>query len=164
MILTYKDVELITFPVYRLPSDNWWSQDGLLFVDEEIVDDKNMPGETLGIRRMQTYFQNLLELRFLVSSHRALLKQPKGYFIDSLGKCFIYEKTKFCKLIYHKIKRVEYKDTHCLLRLRGIPFPFTIPRPPKPSYTWAGLLHMDGLPWMLYEYAETKLASTRRKV
>jgi hypothetical protein len=54
MVITYSKVNKIKFPVYVIPSGNWEKTDGLLFLEGELVDDKNMPGATLGIRRMQT--------------------------------------------------------------------------------------------------------------
>jgi len=56
------------------------------------------------------------------------------------------------------------KDSATLIRVKGHNSPFTVPRPPEVGYTWAGVLHVQGLPWMLYEYSETKLKDTRRKV
>ena len=164
MILTYKGLRHVEFPVYRLPSDNWHSIDGLLYVDNEIVDDKNMPGETLGIRRAQTYFSNLLPLKRATETFLSIIKQPGGPYIDSLGRCFIYEKTKFCKVKYYKIKEIEGKVSCSILRVYGIKFPFTIPRPPKAYHTWVGILHLNGDPWILYEYAESRLPDMRRKI
>ena len=37
-------------------------------------------------------------------------------------------------------------------------------KPPAAGMEWAGILHLHGLPWMLYEYSDTKLKDTRRKV
>jgi len=41
----------LDFPLYILPHDNWSFADGLLFLDGQIVDDRNMEGNTLGKRR-----------------------------------------------------------------------------------------------------------------
>ena len=67
-------------------------------------------------------------------------------------------------LKYLKISKVELKESATLIRVRGHNSPFTVPRPPEVGYTWAGILHLKGLPWMLYEYSETKLKDTKRKV
>lgn len=164
MYITYRDFRRVTFPVYRLPSDNWYSEDGLLFVDGDIVDDKNMSGKSLGIRRAQTYFEKLLPLKKSIETPVALIKQTGGPYIDMAGKCFIYEKTKFCQLKYYKIKEVEQKISCSILRVHEIKFAFTIPRPPQPGFSWAGILHIDNTPWLLYEYAESRLPTIRRKV
>lgn len=164
MVITLKTVNKIKFPVYVIPSGNWDSADGLLFLDGELVDDKNMPGATLGVRRLQTPHKKLLRLTKQLSTHIGLLKQPTRTFIDSNGTPFIYEKTKMCTVKYFRIKRIERKEVATVLWVQGVPSPFTVPRPPEDGMLWAGILHYHGLPWLLYEYSETKKPDTRRKV
>ena len=164
MVITLKTVNKIKFPVYVISSGNWDRADGLLFLDGELVDDKNMPGDTLGIRRLQTPHKNLLRLTKQLNTHIGLLKQPTRTFIDSNGTPFIYEKTKMCTIKYFKIKRIERKEVATVIWVQGIPSPFTVPRPPEDGMIWAGILHYHGLPWLLYEYSETKKPDTRRKV
>lgn len=164
MIITFRDVQRITFPVFQIPSDNWSYSDGLLFIDDLLLDDTNMPGDTLGVRRVQTPFTELLPLRRSLINHVGLLKQSNKNFIDSKGVPFTYEKTKFCKLKYYKIRKVELKGTASLLWMHSITIPFTIPRPPEDGREWAGILHIGDTPWMLYEYSKIKLKDTRRKV
>lgn len=164
MIITYKEINKIQFPVFILPSGNWELVDGLLLIDNQIVDDKNMPGATLGIRRLQTHFTELVPLRHSIDSLIGILKQTTKYFIDSKGTPFIYQKTMNSSLKYYKIRKVELKEKASVLWLKDVNFPFTIPRPPPQETTWAGVLHIGGLPWLLYEYSEEKLKDTRRKV
>ena len=123
-----------------------------------------MPGDTLGVRRVQTPFTELLPLRRSQISHVGLLKQTKKNFIDSKGVPFTYEKTKFCNLKYYKIRKVELKEVASLLWVHSIRPPFTIPRPPEDGREWAGILHMGNTPWLLYEYSKVKLKDTKRKV
>ena len=68
--------------------------------ENEVVDDKNQIGVTLGARRMQTPHKNLYVLKHMIMSHNGLLKQRTKYFIDNKGMPFIYEKTKFAQLKY----------------------------------------------------------------
>ena len=164
MVITYRSVNKVTFPVYRLGSSNWEEHDGLLFIDNKLVDDKNMPGNTLGKRRLQTPFKDLYYLRYSISNLLGIIKQTQTAFIDSDGVPFIYEKTVSCSLRYYKIRKVERKTKASVLWLKGINSPFSIPRPPDPDMSWAGVLHMKGIPWMLYEYSENKKSDTRRKV
>lgn len=164
MVITLKTIDKVTFPVYVLPHSNWEKSDGLLFMEGQIVDDKNMPGDTLGIRRVQTPYLNLFPLRKQLNTHIGILKQNSNCFIDSAGILFIYEKTKVCKLSYHKIRKVERKEVASVVWVKGINFPFTVPRPPEEGFSWAGVLHYHGLPWLLYEYSEEKKKDTRRKV
>jgi len=164
VIVTYRGIINITFPVFLLDSGNWEEYDGLLFLDTMILDDKNQSGKTLGARRMQTPHRNLQALKYMITNPNGLLKQKTKYFIDNSGKPFIYEKTTMVSLKYLQISKVELKDSATLIRVRGHNSPFTVPRPPEVGYTWAGILHLQGLPWMLYEYSQKKLKDTKRKV
>lgn len=164
MVITYKTLPKITFPVFLLPNSNWALHDGLLFLDEKLLDDKNMSGASLGIRRAQTSYPELHRLNRAISSKNGILKQGTNCFIDSKGVPFIYEKTLMSTMKYLKITEVVQKDTASIIRVKGCKTPFTVPRPPDSSMNWAGILHLHGLPWMLYEYSETKLKDTRRKV
>lgn len=163
MVVTYKTAHLIEWPVFKLPSGNWECTDGLLYIDGLLFDDRNMPGETLGKRRLQSPF-DMERLNKSLNTLVGILKQSHKYYIDNFGRCFIYEKTKFCVVKYFPIREVIKKEVASLLWLHKIPFPFTIPRPPLPEFTWAGVLHIDNRPWMLYDYAEGKTKDKRRKV
>ena len=164
MVITHKTIGKVTFPVFILPSSNWYEKDGLVYIDRRIIDDKNMPGDTIGKRRMQTPMKNLMPIRGSLSGLVGILKQTSKTFIDSRGVPFLYEKTRSCSLRYYRIKRVEQKDTASVLWLKGVSFPFKVPRPPTAELQWAGILHLGDRPWLLYEYSEKKLSDTRRKV
>lgn len=165
MELTYRSIRKeVQYPVFILPSGNWEEHDGLLFLDDMIVDDKNQEGKTLGARRVQTFHKNILPLKKMVTSYNGLLKQNKKFFIDNNGKAFMYNKTRYAALKYLKIRKVQQKDVATLIWLKGVHTPFTVPRPPAEGMFWAGVLHLHGLPWVLYEYSETKLKDTRKKV
>ena len=164
MVIQYKSINKVRFPVYSMPSSNWNRQDGLLFLDGQIVDDRNMSGDSLGIRRLQTPHKNLFPLRHQIDNFRGLLKANKNTFIDTHGIPFIYEKTEFCKLRYYRIQSVQQKKTASLLKLYGVKNLFVVPRPPALEVKYAGVLHYGNLPWVLYEYSENFLKDTRRKV
>ena len=164
MAITYRDIRLVTFPVYALPSGNWHGQDGLLFLDEKILDDKNMKGASLGIRRLQTPHTNLFPVKYKITDLTGIIKSSKKHFIDSMGALFEYEKTNFLKLSYYKIERIENLTKVSRLHLHGIKKPFIVPRPPPSEIQYAGVLHNGARPWLLYDYSETKLKDTRRKV
>lgn len=164
MVIQYKNVNKLRFPVYILPSGNWDRRDGLLFLDGQIVDDRNMTGDTLGLRRLQTPHKSLYSLRQQVEDFRGVIKSNEKHFIDTNGIPFIYEKTEFCKLKYYRIKSIVQKDTVSLLKLHGVKQPFVIPRPPASDMRYAGVLHYGTLPWVLYEYSEDRREDTRRKV
>ena len=165
MVITYRNIrQFIEYPVFVLPSGGWEIQDGLLLLEDQVLDDKNQAGRTLGARRMQTPHRDILPLRKMLVSYNGILKQSGRNYIDNLGRPFTYEKTRFAQLKYLKIKEVQLKDTATLIKVKGHNSPFTVPRPPEAGYNWAGVLHLHGLPWVLYEYSETKLKDTRKKV
>lgn len=165
MVITWKQLSNIQFPVFALPSSNWEEQDGLLYIDNQIVDDKNMPGKTIGMRRLQTPAKELYPLRGSIAAPISLIRQTRiKTFIDNVGTPFIYEKTTSSSLKYYKIRKIELKNVASVLWLNGVSFPFKVPRPPKDGLSWAGVLHVKEIPWLLYEYSETKKADTRRKV
>ena len=94
MVINYKKFSDVKFPVYILPSSNWEEIDGLLYVDNKLVDDKNMSGKTIGMRRLQTPMKNILPLKRSISSSLGIIKQDRiSSFIDTEGTPFIYEKT-----------------------------------------------------------------------
>ncbi len=164
MVLTFKNIQKIKFPVYPLLSGNWSRSDGLLFLDEKIIDDRNMKGDTLGIRRVQTPHKSLYPLKYQVDNFRGIIKSDKKHFIDTHGLPFIYEKTEFCKLKYYKIMKVVKKDICALLYLEGVKSSFILPRPPSSDIRYAGVLHYHNLPWVLYDYSEEWKKDTTRKV
>lgn len=164
MVITYKNINKVRFPVYELTSSNWERSDGLLFLDGLIVDDTNMSGDTLGIRRLQTPHKNLHPLKHQIDNLRGIIKSKCKIFIDTNGIPFIYEKSQFCSLKYYRIKSVDRKETLSLLKLHGVKQPFIIPRPPAEDMRYAGVLHFGPLPWVLYEYSEDRREDTRRKV
>lgn len=164
MLVTYRTLKNVTFPAYLLHSSNWDLRDGMLFLDNQVLDDRNMPGDTLGKRRLQTPFRGLYQIKKAVMSPVGIVKQSNQAYIDNLGKIFIYEKTRMVPLKYHKIRKVELKETYSLVWIMGFNFSFKVPRPPKSEYTWAGVLHVDGFPWLLYEYSKEKLKDTQRKI
>ena len=162
MILNYSDIPGITFPIYKLPSDNWSVSDGLVYLDGFILDDRNMPGETLGLRRLQTSQQPLFKLAKGKTTIYDLLKHK--HFIDSKGRCFTYEKTKLCALKYYRIKHVEKRDTYSLLHLIGLSFPIEIQRPPPYYMSYARVLFLGPHPWLIYDYSMSVGKDTKRKI
>ena len=165
LFLTYRNFDKITFPAYKLPSDNVSSVDGILTVDGHILDDKNMSGKTLGVRRLQSpHYENMYTPRRIVSDRLPLILRGSGTYIDNAGKVFTYQKTKFCKLKYHRILNIEKKRTYSLLSIAGTPVQWEIPYPPDPEFTYVGVLYKGGHPWLLYEYVKVKKKDTRRKI
>lgn len=164
MAITFKHINNIEYPIFNVTSNNFETQDGVLFLDGKVLDDKNQSGNSMGIRRLQTPLKNLYPLKRMINSFNGLIKQNKLFFIDNNGNHFEYKKTKYAKLKYYRIKQIIPKKVSSVIRLEGIPNYFTIPRPPKEGMLWVGVLHLEGIPWLLYEYSEKKLKDTTRKI
>jgi len=165
VLITYKNISDIVFPCFELPEGTLEIRDGLVFLNEKIVDDRNVDQKLLGLRRIQSPHRNILKLKRAVLDHLGLIKNPSGKrYIDKYGNLFIYKKTKLCDVIYHKIKRIEPKKSCSILWVHGVAHPFIIPRPPSYEYTWAGILYLNKRPWLLYDYASNKLDKYKRKV
>lgn len=163
MVINYKHFKLINFPIYALPSSNLDVQDGLLRLENLVIDDRNQIGKSLGARRLQTFHQ-LLELRRCYEDIPALIRAKDRVFVDSKGYCFIYEKTKFCKLVYHKILKVAQKDIVTVLKVSHVSFPVVVKRPPPLGKTWVAMLYFNNKPWLPYEYSEERCTTKRRKI
>lgn len=165
MVISYKNESSIKFPVFVLPSNNWSREDGLLRIEGQIVDDLNQIGESLGVRRLQTPLRGLYPLKHQADTLIAMAKCKQHTFIDNNGVPFIYEKTKWFSLKYLKISKVVKKTKCCMIYVHKYKNSFTIPRPPDASMHYAGVLfYNEHLPWRLYEYSETCLKTTRRKL
>lgn len=154
------------FPLFVLPSSNWIVTDKVVFLDGKVVDERNLPGKTLGIRRLQSGRKDLLPLKRAVMDIPQLLNCNKKYFIDSVGNLITYEKTYSSKLVCYRIKRIEKKDVASLLILEGVPSPITVKRLPMlvDRCPWARVLHVRGAPWILYDFVGTKRKDTYRRI
>ena len=53
----------IQYPIYII-SEEPEEIDGLLLIGDQVLDDKNMPGKTLGMRRLQTPMKSKYPLRY----------------------------------------------------------------------------------------------------
>jgi hypothetical protein len=163
MRITYKYLPQIVFPCYKLYSENITRQDGLVFIDTRILDDTNMPGKTLGMRRLLTpRKKELYRLKNGVQTIPDFLSH--NLWVDNSGTILRYEKTKVCKLRYYKIKKVELKETASVIWFFDIGFPFKVNRPPPSLAAYARLICFNGIPWLIYDFASEKGKDTSRKV
>lgn len=157
MFKQLKDLNKIRFPVYYLADKDWYRQDGLLLSSTgRLIDDKNMPGNSLGIRRLQSPIKDKQWLKKAYPDPYSMLTSKKNSFIDSNGVPFIYERTKTCKLIYHKINSLDKKGDHSILKLKDIRAPFKINRPPYGDARWARVAYLNGAPWFIYDFKTYK--------
>lgn len=165
MFKFFKDVKTIRFPVYPLPSRDWYRQDGVLFInDGKVLDDTNMPGESLGVRRLQCGRTDLLNLRRAYPDFLSMLQSKNRVFIDSNGKPFIYVRTINAPLIHHRIKKLTPKDTVTVVQLEKITSFFSIARPPYGDARYARVLYYKGYPWLIYDFVLEKGKDSYRRV
>jgi hypothetical protein len=157
MYKQFKDIKTIKFPVFKLPSTDWYKTDGVLFIDDNLVlDDTNMPGKTLGVRRLQCGRTDLYKLRGAHLKFHDMLTSKRKIFIDNKGTPFIYERTVHSPLVFHRVKRIEPKESASIIWLEGVPYPFSLEHPPYGEANWARVLYYKGGPWMIYDYAKTR--------
>ena len=154
----------LVYPVYVLNSDNIWEQDGIVFIEDQVLDDLNQTGDTIGQRRLRTPLKNLFPLKFQIDDVVGLIKHRGKNYVDTSGKYYYYEKSTFTKLVCHKIRKVEDNGITSTIWLKDINFSFSEKRPPKSNYSWAQVLYLNGLPWRIYEFLEQEIKPTRRKI
>lgn len=163
----FKDLDKIQFPVYPIGDGLIEAADGLVFLDQQLLDDTNMPGITLGQRRLQTHtdLTKLTRLSKAIENKAGLLKQAGNKrYIDNGGNIFVYQKTKFTKLKYHKIKSLDLRTTKTILRVEGVNRPFSLIRPPMPEMCWVGIIYQGNFPWLVYKFSECDRPETRVKI
>ena len=110
-------MQSIQFPIYVIHSDNVEELDGILWLDDQVLDDKNMQGDSLGMRRIQTPMKSIYPLRYMIEDEISMLKHRGTTFIDSNGKIIVKEKNRTAKLIYHKIRKRELKEVATVIWL-----------------------------------------------
>jgi len=152
------------FPLYVVHTDEVMEADGILWIEDQVLDDKNMSGETLGKRRLQTPMKSLYPLRYMINDEIELIKHQGKFFIDSKGEFIIYEKIEKVQLKYHKILKVERLRGRSIIKVKDIPFPFDVLRPTSSEEKWAGVLYRKGIPWKLYETVKERKNNTWRKI
>lgn len=166
MYKNIKSINSIQWPVYHIGTDNWFEQDGIVFIDDLVVDDLNRPGKSIGLRRLQSKRTGLFKLKEPLFSVKDILAKKKKHFISSGGEPFTYEKTGFQMIQYHLIKEFEARNSYSFLWVRDISIPFKIPRPPSNAreLSWAGILYFNGHPWTVYDYSKVRNPKRNIKV
>jgi len=154
----------LVYPVYVLNSQNIWEQDGIVFIDDKVLDDLNQTGDTIGQRRLRTPLKNLFPLKFQIDDVVGLIKHRGRSYVDTTGKHFYYQKTTYTQLVCHKIRKVEDHGQSSTIWLKDIHHSFSEKRPPKSTESWAQVLYLNGLPWVIYDFLEQEQKPTRRKI
>lgn len=164
MYKQFQDIKSIVFPIYKLPHSDWYRQDGILWMDGLVLDEANMPGRSLGIRRLQSGRQDLHYLKKAILDVPGLINSKWKIFIDSVGTPFIYNKTITAPLIYHQVRKIEQKDSCSVLWVKGSRHGFILQRPPYGDPRWARLLYYKGVPWTVFDFQLTRNKDSRRRV
>lgn len=164
MYKSVKDLNTIKFPVYPLRSQDWRVQDKVLFLEDLVLDDRNMPGKTLGIRRLQCGRKDLYKLKKSFNDLPSLIRSKKNTFIDSAGIPFVYVKTIKAHLKYHKVLKLVYKETFTVAYIEDVPFVVKLKRPPYGDARWARFLYYKNAPWLLYDFQLEKGKNSFRRV
>lgn len=158
------DYDSINFPVFVVHTDNIELIDGILWIDNQVLDDKNMKGKTLGQRRLQSPMKSLYPLKYMIQDEAEIIKHQGKYYIDNKGYFIEKHKTTRVKLKYQKILRVEKKNIVSMLWIKNCPFPFPLKRPLPKNASWAGVLYRQAFPWILYDFSEEEKKETWRKI
>ena len=154
----------LKFPIYPIHTDEILSVDGLLWIEDQVLDDRNMKGDTLGLRRLQSPKKSIYPIKYMIQDIPSYLAHQGKFYIDNSGYFFTKEKNTRVDLKYHKIIRVDQKDIASVLWIKDCPFPFTLTRPLRKDQSWAGILYRAGVPWLLYDTSAEKKKNTWRKI
>lgn len=172
----------IAWPVFRLKELKPEKEDGRIFYRSEfldhddvgirtnirIVDDKNVSGKNLGMRRLRLAVDEVP----LFPIHRAiyflgdLLKQakPTTWFVDSNGSLFQFTKSSRAKLTCHKIKNLFPTDgIGVVVEVQGISSRFKTIYRPSPLEIYAGILTV-GMTHIFYGFYEEPFPQSWRRV
>ena len=154
----------ITFPVYKLLSDELTYYDKKLYCHDKIVDDRAQIGETLGQRRLHIPKKDLYKLKYSALDFISMVRANYRHFIDTKGKAFSYRKTKAVKIRSYKVKNLKQYDYFTKMEVRGLSKAFYLPRPPPVGYSWANIIFVDNFPWEILSFSEEKQPEFKRLI
>lgn len=167
--------------MFRLGERQPLQQEGLVFyfteyVDHDnvasgnmrLVDDTNLSGKTLGLRRLQLTAQEhkLFPIRTAIYFLADLVKLAKStsWFVDSSGRVFHYEKTVRAKLTTKKLKQVlPASGLGCVFELHGISHRFKAMQRPQEHEHYARVLQL-GMGYIFYGFCDTHKPDSWRMV
>ena len=160
--ITYKQFNLIEFPIVPLPKDVWYDGE-ILWKGDKVVDDRSVDMEYLGYRRLHTN-KPLYQLNMVYSTLREMITSMNLEFLDRKGRYFYYKKTRYLNIISKRIKKIKYWETYSTIQLYECKDLFKLNVPPPPTVEWAQVLYLGSRPWALYSYSNEELPKSRKKV
>lgn len=157
----------IVYPVFKIGEEVPSFENGVCFYlrqyklednqvrnDLLLIDDTNIPGDTLAKRRLRltakkVHLKKLSKAVFFLGD-LIKLADRKSWFIDSSGNVFQYKKQKTVKLLFKRItKLITLNSGGAIIQLEGMVTRFKTLYTPKDSEVYAGVL-VDGMTSILY--------------
>lgn len=162
---------MITYPCYGLSNSiiQTTEDDKIVYAEWNsgiinILDNKNLEGNTLGQRRLRITPSKLCKIKKTFFSFKAMKDSRLKRFISNKGDVFVYNKTYSAKLKYYKIIRTDRVDSiGLLLYTKELPYPIKISNSIWQGEDYVGTLHV-GKGTLLYELSTHKKKDTWRKV
>ena len=118
------------FPVYPIGSYlDIFEQDGLVYLlrnydtDYKVLDNKNLEGDTLGLRRIKIPKKQKASLKSVIYNLESLIRYTgtSRKFIDNNGRVFEYKRTKFYYIYSYRILKVTESDSKYIVHLKNYP-------------------------------------------
>ena len=171
----------VNFPVYRLGRHGPVIHEGIAFYvhlrecdsgpPEEvylILDDRNIPHQSLAMRRLHLQKQNvrLFKLKTAIFFIADMLKLSVGatWFIDSSGNIFEYKKSKKVPLMFKRItKLIPIQTGGAIIEVEGVSSRFKTLFTPRLEERYAGLLKI-GRGYLLYGLYDKLYTQTTRMI
>ena len=172
----------IVWPVFRVSEHKPLVSDGVIYYKSEysdkgddsvinnvrIVDNKNIPKDTLGKRRLELLAHDV-PLQFIGRAVYFLgdlvkLAKPTTWFIDNSGALFQHKKTNTALLKCYRIsKTMPTNGLGTVIEVEGLPNRFKTVFKPRADQYYAGILCM-GASRIFYGYYSDPFKDTWRKV
>lgn len=134
MDLFSKSLKPIKFPIYKLPKGTLQRRGPLIIFiykdtyNERLLDDLSIDSPLLGVRLLRSTSE-IKRLKFKMKTiHKleGMIKEGSGNYIDYYGNLFTYNKLKYVKVIYHKIKKIKFEGLKSIFFVENIHCPFVV--------------------------------------
>lgn len=165
----------IQFPIFPIAKEHQLQtvEDCLIIEDaagnHRVVDNKSMPGDNLGMRRLQhattdtILNKKLFKLSKPVYNIVEMLHSSKDRYIDSSGQVINHTKSKFYKLESFKISSFVEVEEGYVINVHGIHCRFFLNRAPHVDEKFARVLRV-GRGYLLYELSSEYEKASRLKI
>ena len=160
MILTCKNYNSVVWPIYGLHSRNIFYEDGLVIShNNRLIDDKTIPGDTLGRRRLKMMDLALYNFKTTNRSFIELIRNVDcPLYMDNVGRMVTYKKTVWARIEPAKIIKMADHGVW----LEGASYPIMVAVLPPVGTVHCEALILDKYPIGIYSYMHSKKA--RRKL